>query len=191
MNRKNLLIIITAQSLFLVFISLLWMSIRSSEISFFDPISFLEDDVFKNMIINEDSILKGVYLGSGLFILSNIIVFLTPQLKKSLKLLDEMIIGKLETRDAFLIALLSGISEEIFFRGILQNGIGLIPSSIVFALLHFPSKEFLVYSLWTFLAGLFFGNIYEMTGNLFIPIVAHIINNLIALLLWKKVKRFF
>lgn len=191
MNRKNLLIIITAQSLFLVFISLLWMSIRSSEISFFDPISFLEDDVFKNMIINEDSILKGVYLGSGLFILSNIIVFLTPQLKKSLKLLDEMIIGKLETRDAFLIALLSGISEEIFFRGILQNGIGLIPSSIVFALLHFPSKEFLVYSLWTFLAGLFFGNIYEMTGNLFIPIVAHIINNLIALLLWKKVKKFF
>lgn len=191
MNRKNLLIIITAQSLFLVFISLLWMSIRSSEISFFDPISFLEDDIFKNMIINQDSILKGVYLGSGLFILSNIIVFLTPQLKKSLKLLDEMIIGKLETRDAFLIALLSGISEEIFFRGILQNGIGLIPSSIVFALLHFPSKEFLVYSLWTFLAGLFFGNIYEMTGNLFIPIVAHIINNLIALLLWKKVKRFF
>ncbi|MEK7432874.1 MAG: CPBP family intramembrane glutamic endopeptidase [Cyanobacteriota bacterium] len=167
------------------------MSIRSSEISFFDPISFLEDDIFKNMIINQDSILKGVYLGSGLFILSNIIVFLTPQLKKSLKLLDEMIIGKLETRDAFLIALLSGISEEIFFRGILQNGIGLIPSSIVFALLHFPSKEFLVYSLWTFLAGLFFGNIYEMTGNLFIPIVAHIINNLIALLLWKKVKRFF
>ncbi|MFN8674139.1 MAG: type II CAAX endopeptidase family protein [Candidatus Sericytochromatia bacterium] len=186
MNRKDVLGIIIAQSLVLIFISFVWVSIKEEDVEFLNPPSFIYAEMFQKISFSYDSLLKGFIAGIALLILSSLIIFLTPQLKKSLNILDEMLIGKLLPIDALPIAIFSGISEEIFFRGVLQNSLGLIPASLIFALLHFPGKDFAIYALWTFFAGLLFGNLYEITQNIFIPIVAHIINNFIAILIWKK-----
>lgn len=191
MDRKTIIKLLIGQEIFLIFISLFWLSIKNHDFSFFYLPSMITVEPFKSMIISKETFLYGLLAGVFLLISSNIIVLTSPPFKKSLKILDEMLLNKLKPIDFISLAFFSGLAEEIFFRGILQNGIGIIPASIIFALLHFPSKEFAIYALWTFFAGMFFGNIYQITNNLFIVIVAHILNNLLALVFWKKLKKYF
>lgn len=190
MNRKTILKLLVGQEIFLIFISLFWLSIKNPEFSFFKLSSILSVEPFKSIIITKETFLYGLIAGIFLVISSNLIVLTSPPFKKSLKILDEMLLNKLKIIDAIPLAIFSGFGEEIFFRGILQNGIGIIPASIIFALMHLPSKEFAIYSLWTFFAGMVFGNIYQITNNLFIAIVAHTLNNLLALVFWKKLKKY-
>jgi membrane protease YdiL (CAAX protease family) len=68
--------------------------------------------------------------------------------------------------------LLAGVGEEVFFRGMLQAELGLIPTAIIFALLHF-GRGFEIFSVWALLEGLVFGWLYHITGNLVVPIVVH------------------
>ena len=96
-----------------------------------------------------------------------------------------MIIGKLETRDAFLIALFSGISEEIFFRGfcypIFNKRFGaaaaMILTSSFFALIHDSTFAF-----WPiFVLGMALNLVYEKRGSLVSNITIHITHNIIFL----------
>jgi hypothetical protein len=68
--------------------------------------------------------------------------------------------------------LLAGVGEEVFFRGMLQSELGLIPTAIIFALLHF-GRGFELFSVWALLEGLVFGWLYQVTGNLVVPIIVH------------------
>jgi membrane protease YdiL (CAAX protease family) len=43
----------------------------------------------------------------------------------------------IQTRDALIVSLAAGIGEELFFRAALQQEIGLVGSSLIFALIHF------------------------------------------------------
>ncbi len=188
-SRKETLRILIGQEIFLILISLFWIYFKhhtSFKVSGF--YAFSEHIPFKNMSIDLKSL--GIGLATSLVLVSlSLIISLTYEpFKKSMAILDQMIINKIEKIDIIPLALFSGIAEEIFFRGLLQNGIGIYLSNIIFALLHFPGKEFWVYSLWTLFAGLFLGNIYAYTNNLFIVIVAHVMNNFLALLLWKTFK---
>jgi membrane protease YdiL (CAAX protease family) len=47
--------------------------------------------------------------------------------------------------------------EEIFFRGFLQQSIGLIPASLLFMLAHFGKKEIRIISLWSVFQALYLG----------------------------------
>lgn len=188
-SRKAIVRILIFQEVFLVAISLFWIYVKhpnSFKISGIYAFSYLSP--FKNMNFNLTSVGLGLAASLILVFLSFLISYTYDPFKKSMSSLDEMIISKIQMSDIIPIALASGIAEEIFFRGILQNGIGIYFSNIIFALLHFPGKEFWVYSLWTLFAGLFLGNIYAYTNNLFIVIIAHVMNNFLALLLWKKFK---
>lgn len=80
------------------------------------------------------------------------------------------------------IAILSGISEEIFFRGVLQSQIGLLLSSIIFGCAHIWKKTAILYGIYAAVIGLYFGMLYTLTGNLWVPVIAHIINNFVAIL---------
>ena len=84
---------------------------------------------------------------------------------------------------ALLLALVSGLGEELLFRGALQNAIfggwiGLVAQALVFAALHpVPDHKAWVYPFAVFLIGLMFGLSYHLTGSLIPGILVHYINN--------------
>lgn len=80
--------------------------------------------------------------------------------------------------DAILLALASGLAEEMFFRGALQPEVGLVWASLIFGACHFvPRRELLLWSVFAVVIGAIFGLVYEWTGNLVAPIVAHTLIN--------------
>ncbi len=80
------------------------------------------------------------------------------------------------------IAIISGVAEEIFFRGVLQAQFGIWVASCIFGLAHIWKKAAIPYGIYAALIGLVFGAIYTLSGNLWIPILAHIVNNFVAIL---------
>jgi membrane protease YdiL (CAAX protease family) len=92
------------------------------------------------------------------------------------------LLGNLSARDVFILALASSIGEELLFRGALLPWIGLVPSAVVFALLHVgPGARFLPWTLSAFVAGLIFGLLFQELGDLGAPIAAHFTINYLNL----------
>lgn len=88
----------------------------------------------------------------------------------------------------FVIAVLAGIGEEIFFRGVLQNSLHKLTknphaaiwiSAFIFAAIHMQ-----FYGLVPrMLLGAVFGYLYVWSGNIWYPIIAHMANNGIAVIM--------
>lgn len=94
------------------------------------------------------------------------------------------LIGRPTRRDCVVLAAASAIGEEALFRGAVQPEVGWIAASFVFALAHLvPRRELLPWSVFSFAAGLLLGFLYDATGNLVAPVVAHFTIN--AINLWK------
>jgi membrane protease YdiL (CAAX protease family) len=92
------------------------------------------------------------------------------------------LIGPLELRHCLALAALSGVAEEALFRGALQPQVGLLAASVLFALAHLaPRRELVPWCLFSFAAGLLFGILYERTGNLVAPVLAHALVNAVNL----------
>jgi uncharacterized protein len=86
-----------------------------------------------------------------------------------------------------LVAIFSGVGEEAFFRGALQQEFGLVVASLLFGLAHIgPDRRYLLWTAWAVLAGFVFGLLYEVSGGLLAPILAHSSHNAATLLLWKR-----
>lgn len=99
------------------------------------------------------------------------------------------ILGRVTVGQALVLALTSGIAEELFFRGFLQQALtdrvfggefpglvlGLVFSSLIFGLVHIgpDRKKFLPWTIMAIVMGFGFGGLYLYTGNLIAPIVAH------------------
>jgi membrane protease YdiL (CAAX protease family) len=92
----------------------------------------------------------------------------------------------LDTRDVGVIALLSGFTEELFFRGVLLPEMGLAPSSLCFGALH---ALCLVYFVWATVIGAGLGALALTSDSLVVPIVAHTTYNFGALLLLRRAAR--
>jgi membrane protease YdiL (CAAX protease family) len=87
---------------------------------------------------------------------------------------------------AFMLAVISGISEEVFFRGVLQEQFGLIVASLIFGVAHVWRKNAIWYGLYAVLIGGLLGGVYASTRNLWAPVVAHMLNNFIAILYYRR-----
>jgi uncharacterized protein len=88
------------------------------------------------------------------------------------------------------LGLLPGLSEELLFRGIMLPAFGLnlvavIISSVLFGVLHLSGANQWPYVVWATVVGFALGYVALITGNLLIPITAHIITNLVSSCLWK------
>ena len=89
-----------------------------------------------------------------------------------------------------LVALFSGIGEEVLFRGAVQQEFGLPFASLAFGLLHLgPDRRYLVWTAWAIMAGFLFGALYEVTGGLLAPILAHSAHNAATLLIWGRSRK--
>lgn len=92
------------------------------------------------------------------------------------------IVGSLGRGEAIGLALLSGLAEELLFRGAMQTAWGFWPATLLFALAHTGRGRSLW--LWTvsaFVAGALLGLAFDRTGNLTAPIVAHALVNAVQL----------
>ncbi len=81
-----------------------------------------------------------------------------------------------------MLAILSGLGEELFFRAAMQPSLGLLPTSLLFALLHLqPGRGPGAWSLFALAAGLLLGLLTLQTGNILAATVAHILVNWVNL----------
>jgi membrane protease YdiL (CAAX protease family) len=90
----------------------------------------------------------------------------------------EMLGPSLDGVTIAVLALASGLGEEIFFRGALQPSFGLVLTSFVFGVVHVgPDRRFLAWTLWALVMGFVLGAVHEATGSLLGAIVAHVAIN--------------
>jgi membrane protease YdiL (CAAX protease family) len=88
----------------------------------------------------------------------------------------------------FLIAVLAGLGEELFFRGILQKMFGewrnavlaIWLAAFIFSAIHLQFYGFFP----RMLLGAFFGYLLFWSGNMWLPILAHTVNNGLAVLFY-------
>jgi uncharacterized protein len=78
---------------------------------------------------------------------------------------------------ALALALLTGVVEELFFRGWLMPHVGLVVQAALFMLLHPAGRSGWMYTLFTGFAGLVFGALVLATGSLVPALVAHVAVN--------------
>jgi membrane protease YdiL (CAAX protease family) len=91
-------------------------------------------------------------------------------------------LGPLSPARILFLAAASGIGEELFFRGALQPRVGLVAASLLFGVAHLvPSRPLALWSVFAAAAGLLFGVLFERTGNLVAPAVAHVAVNALNL----------
>ncbi|MEW6096838.1 MAG: CPBP family intramembrane glutamic endopeptidase [bacterium] len=127
-------------------------------------------------------------IGLGLFF-SVTIFFIVRRIATFRDLFDwivEVIFGPLNYLGIFYVSCIAGISEELFFRGGLQPLIGIIPTSVIFGLLHMGFyKKLLPYGLYAFGLSLVFGYLFLIIGDLYACILCHFMINFALGVLWK------
>lgn len=91
-------------------------------------------------------------------------------------------LGPMGVPDAVLLAVASGFAEEALFRGALQPAVGWVTASLLFGVVHFvPRRELLPWTAFAVAAGFGLGWLYDWTGNLVAPVVAHTVVNAVNL----------
>lgn len=93
------------------------------------------------------------------------------------------------TFNLIMIAVLPAIGEELIFRGVFQRifaewtkniHFGIIIAAFIFSAMHLQFYGFLP----RFLLGILFGYLFYWSGNIWIPILAHFINNATAVIVY-------
>jgi len=176
LSRRQILVAMAVTAVVLLIIAKLW--IRFYQISML-PVS-----------LAIDNLLLGVALGIGISISSGLVYRLWAKYRESADVYLELVLKPLTFFDLIWLGLLPGMSEELLFRGVMLpafglNIIGLSISSVCFGVLHLSGKNQWPYVVWATIVGFALGFSALATGNLLVPIVAHIITNLISGSLWK------
>lgn len=90
--------------------------------------------------------------------------------------------ASVDASQVFVLALISGFSEELFFRGALQSSVGWIWATLIFTVLHSgPGRVFRVWTAFALVAGLLFAALVHYRGNLLAATVAHFLVNWVNL----------
>ena len=119
----------------------------------------------------------GIVMGGVALAVSELLTRFSSLGEALVDTLGEGLIG-LGRADAILLALASGVGEEMFFRGALQPAVGIVWASLIFGACHFlPRRELALWSLYAVVMGFAFGWLFETTGHLVAPIAAHALVN--------------
>jgi uncharacterized protein len=142
------------------------------------------------MILSWQALAIGFLMGLGITALSKAIYHLWPAYRRSADFYLSFVLGPLLMVDSIWLGLLPGISEELLFRGVLLpavglNLIGVVVTSLCFGILHLSGAQQWPYVVWAMTIGLVFGLSTLWSGNLLIPVVAHVTTNFVSSLVWK------
>jgi len=135
-------------------------------------------------------------LGLALVIVlaSGVIYRLWPAYRQSADRYLELVLTPLTWPDLLWLGLLPGLSEELLFRGVMLPALGLnlaavLLTGLVFGVLHLSSPNQWSYVVWATVVGVALGYGALASGNLLVPVVAHICTNWISSALWKVQRR--
>lgn len=136
------------------------------------------------------SVVLGIAIGLGITAASAVMYRIWKAYRDSADYYLELVIKPLALPDLIWLGLLPGMSEELLFRGVMLPALGLtwfglVLSSLCFGILHFSGSEQWSYVIWATVIGVVLGLSAVLTGNLLVPIVAHITTNLISSCVWK------
>jgi membrane protease YdiL (CAAX protease family) len=137
--------------------------------------------LFAAQAVGPQGLLFGVAVGAGVGALASGASQLLARYLRAFAQLESWLAelaGPLAEREIMVLALLSGVVEEVFFRLAMQDALGVYWAAAVFALLHAGRW------LWTVLAGmlgLLFGWMMEAGFGLVSVSIAHAIINYIGL----------
>lgn len=99
------------------------------------------------------------------------------------------VLGPLTLPEAVGLALLSGVAEELLFRGALWPTLNPWGTTLLFGLVHvIPRRSLWVYPVFALVAGLFLGMLRSGTGSLLPPMLAHVLVNAFNLVWLTRLK---
>lgn len=176
LSRTQVLIAMGVTAIVLLMVAKLWMQ--------FGSVPLL---AFRWSAI---AVLQGVGLGVAITAASSLVYYIWRAYRQSADYYLELVLKPLVLPDLIWLGLLPGLSEELLFRGVMLpafglNLEGLLLSSLCFGVLHLSSLKQWPYVVWATVIGVALGASAIATGNLLVPIVAHISTNWISSSLWK------
>ncbi len=179
LTRTQILVVMAVTAIILLIVAKAWQKLGS--------ISLL------NIQFTPQAVLLGIGLAAGIIAASSLIYRLWPAYRSSADIYLELVIKPLIWPDLIWLGLLPGLSEELLFRGVMLPAWGLnwtavILSSLLFGILHLSGMQQWPYVIWATIVGFALGCSALVTGNLLVPIVAHILTNLVSSSLWKAGK---
>lgn len=132
----------------------------------------------------------GLGLGLAITAASALIYRLWPAYQRSADFYLDLVLKPLVWPDLIWLGLLPGMSEELLFRGVMLPALGLditavVASSLCFGILHLSGPQQWPYVVWATTVGLLLGFSALATGNLLVPIVAHVVTNWVSSCVWK------
>jgi len=177
LTRTQILIAMGVTAVVLLIVARLWLLFDSSMVML--PLQWSVLDC-----------VWGLALGVGITLASSMIYRIWPAYRQSADFYLELIIKPLAIPDIIWLGLLPGMSEELLFRGVMLPAIGLSwfglgISSVCFGVLHFSGSQHWSYVVWATVIGLVLGVSAVTSGNLLVPIVAHVSTNLLSSCIWK------
>ena len=176
LSRMQILIAMAVTAIILVGIAKTWL--------------YFGDFQLRPVTIAVEDLGMGIALGLGLTGLSAIVYAVWAIYRESADFYLAMVLKPLAVPDLLWLGVLPGLSEELLFRGVMLPAIGLDPigivlSSLCFGVLHMTNAQQWPYAVWATIVGILLAFTMVETGNLFIPIVAHVTTNFISGLSWK------
>lgn len=176
LSRTQILVVMGVTAVILLTISKLWQKLGNVTIL---PLFF-----------DTHALIWSLGLAVGITITSSIVYRLWAAYRCSADIYLELVVKPLVWADLIWLGLLPGLSEELLFRGVMLPAFGLnllavIFSSLLFGVLHLSGANQWPYVVWATVVGFALGYVALVTGNLLIPITAHIITNLVSSCLWK------
>ncbi|MBE9076858.1 CPBP family intramembrane metalloprotease [Romeria aff. gracilis LEGE 07310] len=142
------------------------------------------------LVVQPIAIALGLAVGAGISLASAAVYQIWPAYRRSADFYLRFVLAPLLPADALWMGLLPGLSEELLFRGVMLPAIGLnatgvIVSSLCFGVLHMTGWRQWPYVVWASGIGLILALSALMTGNLLVPVIAHITTNSASSLIWK------
>ncbi len=176
LSRTQLLAAIALTSVVLLIVARLWLWLDNVQRL---PLSITSSDT-----------LLGLGIGLGITLASSATFALWPAYRRSAEFYLKFVLQPLYLPDVVWLGLLPGLSEELLFRGVMLPAIGLttvglVISSVCFGVLHLSGWQQWPYVVWATVIGAVLGGSAIATGNLWVPIIAHITTNLLSSLFWK------
>ena len=176
LSRTQVLIMIGVTAVVLLTIARLWL--------LFDPVAFLP------VTWSVQGLLLGVGLAIGITLASGGVYRFWDAYRQSADFYLDFVLKPLALPDLIWLGLLPGLSEEYLFRGVLLpaigfNPVGVILSGLCFGVLHLAGRQHWPYAVWATAVGLILGFSALLTGNLLVPITAHVLTNFVSGLIWK------
>jgi membrane protease YdiL (CAAX protease family) len=112
-----------------------------------------------------------------------------PEFREATDRSNQQVLTSLGWPDVVLVALLSGVSEELLFRWALISGTwpdarGVLLSGAAFGVLHVSGGRNAAFAAWATAVGWLYGAAFIATGNVWVPAGAHAIANFASAASW-------